>query len=459
MLRGDPLSWRRGRTALASRFALWFGDRQLPHFMRALDPRMANVPLLVRGEPGTGRGLLARYAHAYGGASQSALLQVGCSGVDGAAELIDAIVDAASLEGQRAELAWTIWLAEVDQLDPAVQRRVADWIYYGLPPGAPQPGEIHWLATAHDEPHPLAEPAAGLVPELARRFAGLTVRLSPLRERREGIDRFVADTTAVWCMARREPTRVFSEEALAVLREQLWPGNLAELEALTLRSLAASAASPLLSIHLRFEDRLPEPPGQPGVARTAVLPRADDVLEELGGEEPSAASGSPSRSPTSSPRSGEATAELGVTREPELELEAELIEDDRAPSLGGSTWNRLVGAIAHEVRNPLVSIRTFSELLSEHYEDEEFRTRFADLVGADVRRIESVLNQLQGLSEVGEAKRQPVDVAMVLDALLDQAREEIQRRRLLVLKELDRERPMALADPHHLRQALSGLVS
>jgi signal transduction histidine kinase len=122
------------------------------------------------------------------------------------------------------------------------------------------------------------------------------------------------------------------------------------------------------------------------------------------------------------------------------------------------TLSRLVTALAHEVRNPLVSIRTFSELLPESYDDEDFRVRFQELVGQDVRRIEEVIARLQSLIELPEAQRQPVDVAALLDALLDERREEIQARRLLVLKELDRSQPFALGDRDQLRAAFAGLL-
>ena len=258
---------------------------------------------------------------------------------------------------------------------------------------------------------------------------------------------------------------MFGEEALGVLREQLWPRNVAELEALVLRSLAASTASPLQPIHLRFENRLFEPAGlavatatTPTVPTTPTAPSApsaDDGLIELG-----LADALEPFSPAEEELETLEPLDEALELDDEPALETELIELDGEPALTDpDAWSRLVGAIAHEIRNPLVSIRTFSELLAEHYEDEEFRTRFANVVGADVRRIEGVLNQLQGLSDVGDPKREPVDMATLLDGLLDQARDEIQRRRLLVLKELDRERPMALADPHQLRQALSGLVT
>lgn len=59
---------------------------------------------------------------------------------------------------------------------------------------------------------------------------------------------------------------------------------------------------------------------------------------------------------------------------------------DALASLG-----ELVSEIVHEVRNPLVSVKTFLQLLPDRIDDVEFRTQFLEVVGQEVRRIERLL--------------------------------------------------------------------
>ncbi|HKJ24393.1 MAG TPA: HAMP domain-containing sensor histidine kinase [Myxococcota bacterium] len=59
---------------------------------------------------------------------------------------------------------------------------------------------------------------------------------------------------------------------------------------------------------------------------------------------------------------------------------------DALASLG-----ELVSEIVHEVRNPLVSVKTFLQLLPDRVHDAEFRTQFLEVVGEEVRRIERLL--------------------------------------------------------------------
>jgi signal transduction histidine kinase len=110
------------------------------------------------------------------------------------------------------------------------------------------------------------------------------------------------------------------------------------------------------------------------------------------------------------------------------------------------------------VRNPLTAIRTFAELLPERYGDREFRTRFARHVTQGVERVDHVVDALGRLAALGPPDRKPVDVSALLESVLDTRRQLIRERNLLVLKELDPSRPIALCDPEQLRFAFEVML-
>ncbi|MBY0400043.1 hypothetical protein K2X89_07085, partial [Myxococcota bacterium] len=62
---------------------------------------------------------------------------------------------------------------------------------------------------------------------------------------------------------------------------------------------------------------------------------------------------------------------------------------DRLAALGG-----LVSEIVHEIRNPLVAVKTFLQLLPERRNDPEFNEGFRTLVGEEVQRLERMLDDL-----------------------------------------------------------------
>ena len=67
------------------------------------------------------------------------------------------------------------------------------------------------------------------------------LRIPPLRERPASIAGLVEAAASRFCGAHGERPRRFDDDALRVLDEYPWPGNLRELEAVVAQSLAASA--------------------------------------------------------------------------------------------------------------------------------------------------------------------------------------------------------------------------
>jgi two-component system response regulator PilR (NtrC family) len=424
------LSERSHRAAVSTRFARWFEDLELPDVLRALDPRLADVPVLIRGEPGTGRAVVARYVHLFGGASRGPLAHVACTAATRAADVANA---AAELRGSRRGAASiTLWLEDVERLPLATQRALLGWIELGAPPGAAAP-LVRWIATAHEGA------LDGLDPDLRLALSGLPVRLPPLRERPHAIARIAAATARAWCTARRERTRRFGEDALAVMEEYPWPGNLRELEALVVQSLAAVSSDPLHADDLQLD----------GAAFAPIEAAAIGKLVE----------------------EHEGPAQPAVPTEAEIEELLHEVEPEeepprpRAPVSGArdaaganGVLARLVGALSREVRDPLATLRTLAELLPERFDDPEFRERFAQMARDDVDRVESLVGRLAAVANLAHPERDKVDVAALLEDLLEQRRQSIRAQRLLVLKELDTSEPHALCDRAQLQFALDTLL-
>ncbi len=472
-----PLSARAGREALRARFSRWFADLEIPELMRALDPRLAEVPILVRGEPGTGRGTLARYIHAFGGTSEGALIHLPCSSETRAEDLLAAI--AIDARDPRADRDCTLWLEGVDRLPAELQRRLEGWIDYGPPAGSLRASRIRWVGTAD----PSEQPGRRIEPGLLRALAGLSIQIPPLRERRDFLPNLANNTAAAWCSERGEPPRRFGEDALAVLEEYPWPGNLRELEAVVAQSLASGTSNPIVPEDLRIDGAVLATLDAEAIgtlldeehAPTSALRDEEEpfdlgfpLVEEAEPEEPappSVAEEEEAHEPEVAP--SEAEEEPAITL-PEAALEpAILVEEEPPPAAveppetapaSDDTLRRLADAVSHEVRNPLTAIRTFAELLPERYGDRDFRSRFARHVTDGVQRVDRVVDALSRFAALGPPDRKPVDVSGLLESALDARRHVIRERRLLVLKELDPSRPVALCDAEQMKFAFGVLL-
>lgn len=121
---------------------------------------------------------------------------------------------------------------------------------------------------------------------------------------------------------------------------------------------------------------------------------------------------------------------------------------------------RVIARIAEEIKNPLVSINTFMELIADHFDDPEFRRHFTSVVGRDVRRIVQVFEKLTGLVSQGELSFSTVDVHAVAEEAIAmvKAADEVSRRSIDI--QLVRGlRPLHVkVDPGQLRKALAYLV-
>src|SRR6185295_2260105 len=79
---------------------------------------------------------------------------------------------------------------------------------------------------------------------------------------------------------------------------------------------------------------------------------------------------------------------------------------------------RVVARIADEIKNPLVSINAFMELIGERYDDASFRNQFSSVVGRDVRRLVQIFDKLAALVSEGDYRRDAMDIRSTVEECL-----------------------------------------
>jgi PAS domain S-box-containing protein len=121
---------------------------------------------------------------------------------------------------------------------------------------------------------------------------------------------------------------------------------------------------------------------------------------------------------------------------------------------------RVVARIADEIKNPLVSINTFIELIGERYDDPDFRRHFSSVVRRDVRRLVEVFEKLAGLVTEGELNFSTVDAYEVVTQMvetIDLADDGVGKHLQLDLAPAT-EPQLVKVDATQLRKALTYLV-
>ena len=133
-------------------------------------------------------------------------------------------------------------------------------------------------------------------------------------------------------------------------------------------------------------------------------------------------------------------------------LQEEKRRIERLASIGA-----FISGIAHEIKNPLVAIKTFAELLPERYADEEFRDTFAKVTLHEVDRIDTLMQRLRSLSAGSTSPLYPVSVLAPLEETLSLLSGEFVRRKIRIMCQYQPFLPPVMGDHDQLKQVFVNL--
>jgi two-component system NtrC family sensor kinase len=126
---------------------------------------------------------------------------------------------------------------------------------------------------------------------------------------------------------------------------------------------------------------------------------------------------------------------------------------DRLASLG-----TLTAGLAHEIRNPLVAIKTLTQLLPDRLEDEEFRNHFLQIASSEVDRISSLVNELLEFARPSEPKLEMEDINAILDGMLLLISTETKKKFIQVVKEYTPDVPPVTVDREQIKQVFLNVL-
>jgi signal transduction histidine kinase len=92
----------------------------------------------------------------------------------------------------------------------------------------------------------------------------------------------------------------------------------------------------------------------------------------------------------------------------------------------------LIHELAHELKNPMVTIKTFAQLLSERYQDEDFRTRFEGVVSTDIERMDDLLESLVEFGDFMQPQTRSLALDDKLSALFTEMSSDFAKRQVQV---------------------------
>jgi DNA-binding NtrC family response regulator len=203
----------------------------------------ATAPVLIVGETGTGKGMVARAIHAQGSRAEAPFVAVNCAALPEnllESELFGHVKGAftgatANRVGLIEEAAGgTLFLDEIGEMAPALQAKLLHAIESGTVRAVGSNKErtvnVRIVAATHRDLRERVR-AGSFREDLLYRLDVVTIALPPLRLRRDDLPLLIENFLD---RARKQhphsPVESFGSEALAILLQHSWPGNVRELE-------------------------------------------------------------------------------------------------------------------------------------------------------------------------------------------------------------------------------------
>lgn len=141
-----------------------------------------------------------------------------------------------------------------------------------------------------------------------------------------------------------------------------------------------------------------------------------------------------------------------LTAEDNLRQKQDLV--DRA-----AFWTDLAASMSHEIRNPLVAIKTFAQLLPERFEDPDFRKDFNEIVVQEIDRLDKIITQINDFAHPSELVMKSVDLRSSVKKAIDLARVRVAKNGVAIDTTLANDLPRILGDEEALTEAFAHLVA
>lgn len=386
--------WSPVRDNRDERFARYLAFPYLTRSAASLAHRFAvsRLPILISGEIGCGQDRVARAMSILQG---SVGPRVVLNGAEIGREYLAQKGREIFLDRAARESELTLLVENLDKMPQSAQSLLLDY----LERAEESFNRTRVIATTHAD---LLEKLyqGEWLEALYRKLAALTLKLPPLRERREDIEILAAWFARDYAKDLGLGEASFSSGALDRLKNYLWFGNLGEMETVVARTLTIRRTPRIDTSDLIFD-----------------FMDQDSIIDE------------PEFEDRSSPPS-------------ETKRELKLVSADPAAATNGSSTapppengrarfmelNTVIHELAHELKNPMVTIKTFAQLLGDRYEDEHFRSRFRDVVGHDIDRMDELLESMVEFANFPQPRKSAVSLEQKLRSALNEIGSECAKR-------------------------------
>ena len=369
-----------------------------------------NAAVLILGEHGTEKELIAKVIHYAEDWKYYRFHKIDCK-----AQTEDSFNDQLLRifkENNFGVIPATLYLKEIGELKPYSQSRLLELVEDGFFQDGVEKKVIKNLRFIASSSENLREKIGQgkFSEDLYDRLNTLSIHIPPLRERPKEISAIAQYVLEEYAKKMKINKVGISPSVLKLFQNYWWPGNLKELEQVIVRSAMFSEGESLSERDLLFET-------ENGNQSFITFLKKTDV------------------------KSGEPTSR----RSPPQENAANVL-------------SLFLIELVHRIKNPLVSVKTFTQLLREKFGDPEFREQFYRIVTEDIEKIDAVLNGLLNYIKINTPIEKRDTVHLILEDALKRHEMQLEDKKIKIFKRFEKDLPETIVHEEQLKYILNTLI-
>jgi nitrogen-specific signal transduction histidine kinase len=383
----------------------------IPHQIVTLTQRAGcNIaPVLIQGEQGTRKELVAKVIHYTGDWKSYPFFKMDCRILT--KDTFHTHLSELLKEINCGETPATVYLKEVGYLGKESQLKLLELMEDGILQNNGEKKIIRNIRFISSSSEDLKEKAAQgkFLEDLYYQLSTLSIFVPPLRDRTNEIPRIVQYILEKYSKKMRIKKVAISSDVLSLLESYWWPGNLRELEHVVIRGAIYSDGEKLKEKDLFFRQEEEKTSFSSFLKKSdmkPLIPRGKAFLE------------------------GQNTHSLATF----------LIE------------------LVHRIKNPLVSIKAFTQLLREKFNDPEFRDQYYGVVTEDIEKIDSLLNGFLNYIKIDTPIEKTNTVHLILEDVLKRHAPQLRDKQIKIFKKYEEGLPETIVHEEQLRYILGSIL-
>jgi nitrogen-specific signal transduction histidine kinase len=368
-----------------------------------------NVPVFIQGEHGTEKELVAKIIHYGGDWKYYRFYKIDCK-----TQTEDSFNDQfirIFKDNNSGTIPATVYLKEIGELGQSNQAKLLELVEDGFFQNGTEKKVIKNLRFIASSLENLKERVSQgkFSEDLYHRLNTLSIHIPPLRDRAKEISTIAQYILEEYSKKMKINKVEISDNVLKLFQNYWWPGNIRELEQVIIRSAMFSEGKNLTEKDLLFETE------SENKSFSTFLKKAD------------------AKSTESKPRSFSSEQNANL-------LSLFLIE------------------LVHRIKNPLVSIKTFTQLLRDKFDDGEFREHFYKIVTEDIEKIDYVLNGLLTYIKINTPIEKKDTVHVILEDVLKRHEIQLEDRKIKIFKKFEKDLPETIVHDEQMRYIFNALL-